>query len=1122
MKILEFFKVPTYPDEEDARRVQILYSTQNVILAVAGLLLGLSLIFGHFNTAFNVGVIVIVVLGTRWLVQRGRLKLSSHIFLACLILATSNELAFSQGLHDVTLVLVPLIMILTSLLVDPLGYWLTVISLVIIVEGLVLAEYLGWLVNRASYLTKFTDLITAFVVLSVSSWLVHMLAEHLFRNLTQVREAAARHAKLAEAARRRAEHVEVLNRVSSAITAGLDLGQVLENLYRRVCDVLPADAFYVALYDEASGYLTFPLFYDQGQLLHLDPNDVRERPGFAGEVIRRRGTLYIPDLGAAEILEHYQLVVVGGEDSLSYLGVPLIAQERVIGVMSVQSSQVGAYAEDQIILMEALATQAAIAIQNARLYSQASEALQREQRLNQTLHTISRFLDLEVVLQTATELIAKALDADMALLALISSDGKVFTDIHSYKVPVEISQVSLPYSQGISWEAVLQRKSLRVADYSTSPQALPELKEQGLHAMLVTPILVASGLSGEAGIARPTELAGLPPGEDRPCLGAILVCSLDRQRQFDERDQALMETIASQAGVTIQNARLVTALRQRETILEAATFVAETFLTLPDWRMGIHVVLPRVGQVIGCSQVSLFENIHHPGGPPAAVLRYAYLTERRENDGWLVPAQLEPGHPYAHELPLVRPGWERWYRRMNRGEAFYGSLINLLPEEVQQLEVLGARSILCVPIHLGEKWWGEIRLQDARELRDWSPAEIDGLRIVAGVLGAAIQRLLSDQSRRENEALYRRTISAAGAVPYIDHYTTDSFTFMGEGILDLTGYSSAEMTPAIWRSLVRTSVPMGEAAGLGAADALTLGRKGKLDTWRCDYHIRIRDGSMRWVSDTAVEMTEPDGSSVGSMGILMDITARREAEEAVRNLNAELERRVQERTAELQTANRELETFAYSVAHDLRAPLRSIDGYSKLLQEDCRAALPDEASFYLENVRQAAQRMGQLIDDLLRLSRVTRTEMHRTHVDLSQIAGQVVELLRRQEPQRQVEVMIEDNLWVQGDANLLRLVLENLLGNAWKFTSHTVQARIEMGTLQPGERVFFIYDNGAGFDMRYAHQLFKPFQRLHGGQDFEGSGVGLATVQRIIQRHGGRIWAKGVVGEGATFYFTLN
>jgi PAS domain S-box-containing protein len=262
----------------------------------------------------------------------------------------------------------------------------------------------------------------------------------------------------------------------------------------------------------------------------------------------------------------------------------------------------------------------------------------------------------------------------------------------------------------------------------------------------------------------------------------------------------------------------------------------------------------------------------------------------------------------------------------------------------------------------------------------------------------------------------------------------------------------------------------------------------------------------------------PEGLAV----FLTDTTERKQAEEEIKRLNAELEKRVLDRTAQLEAANKELETFAYSVSHDLRAPLRGIDGWSLALMEDFGPQLDEEARHYLGRVRSEAQRMGQLIDDLLRLSRVTRAPLNRDRVDLTAVAHGIAGSLRELHAGRQIEFAIQPELTASGDAQLLEVALTNLLGNSAKFTGKQPVGRIEVGrTEREGRPAFYVRDNGAGFDMAYARSLFGPFQRLHRASEFPGTGIGLATVQRIIHRHGGRVWAEAQVDRGATFYFTL-
>ena len=289
---------------------------------------------------------------------------------------------------------------------------------------------------------------------------------------------------------------------------------------------------------------------------------------------------------------------------------------------------------------------------------------------------------------------------------------------------------------------------------------------------------------------------------------------------------------------------------------------------------------------------------------------------------------------------------------------------------------------------------------------------------------------------------------------------------------------------------------------------------------RVEVQFRALDDTIHDVEVSASVVDEAGTPSV--MAVLRDITDRKRAERELQQLNEDLERRVRERTAQLEASNRELEAFAYSVSHDLRAPLRSIDGFSAAVIEDHAPILNEQCQDYLRRIRGATERMSELIDDLLALSRVTRSEMRRQPVDLARIAVEIWDELQRLDPGRQVDFSVQAEMIVQGDPGLLRVMLQKLLDNAWKFTRREPAARVSFGRMSTsGEAVFFVRDNGVGFDMSYASKLFGVFQRLHAQKDFEGSGVGLATAQRIVRRHGGRIWAEARPDGGATFFFTL-
>jgi len=283
-----------------------------------------------------------------------------------------------------------------------------------------------------------------------------------------------------------------------------------------------------------------------------------------------------------------------------------------------------------------------------------------------------------------------------------------------------------------------------------------------------------------------------------------------------------------------------------------------------------------------------------------------------------------------------------------------------------------------------------------------------------------------------------------------------------------------------------------------------------------------RSGRKVAVEESAAPIVDPYGNLLGGVLVLRDVTERRQQMQQIHKLNAELEQRVTQRTAALEQANRELEAFSYSVAHDLRAPLRGIDGFSQMLIDKYASQLDAEGVGYLNRVRAAAARMSELIDALLSLARVGRAELQATDVDLTRLAAALTQDLASCTAERRVKVRIEGGMNAHADPQLLRIALGNLLDNAWKFTMRNEAAEVEVGQCKNVTTpTFFVRDNGAGFDPAYADKLFGAFERLHTETEFPGTGIGLAIVHRIVVRHGGRIWAESAPGQGATFFFTL-
>jgi PAS domain S-box-containing protein len=1413
MTIFRFLQPPIFEDEEDTRVAHALYNIQISLLLMSLFVLPVILLLDQTESALGLVGGMIILLFTVWLNQRGYTQ-SSSLILVLLVLAVGNYLLWvGQGIHDIATPVYALVLIIAGLLLSRKLYFLILSLVIVSADVVIVAELAGWISTRTRDFTNPSDTLIVSAILLTIGLTIRLLSDSMITSLAKTRQIADQQARLILETRDQAEQLRMLNQISIAVASGLDLEQVLIELYQQLKNVVPLDSFYVALVDSEANLISFPFFISLGERVYVPRETLDAGLGLTGEVLRTQRTLHLPDCDDPATIKAHQILNVGPGDTRSYLGIPLHLHGKIIGVLSVQCIEPYTYSEEQIRLIETITSQASVAIDNAQLFVEIKDALRREERLNEVAHVISGAIDTQFILENVVRLSVMLLGADAGSLSLVSPDQEEMSDTYDFNIPYPLNGVHLPKGRGITWEIIESCRPVRLDDYSGHLKALPELVKAGFHSYIGAPILA---------------------GEQ--CLGALGLLSLDRLRHFTERELALLVAVGRLAGAAIQNARLFAALQdelaerrrveqalhRHDAVLEAMTYAAEKFLSVPDWELNIPQVLDRLGKATNVTHAYLIEIDKKPEEPEFSI-RFSYNAPN-------APITLREA---AHaKLPLHKMGMPKWLNALERGEPFIGSPASSnshssLPEEEEFYQMRGIRSLLSVPIFIDQTLWGALSFDDSFVVREWTEAEVDALKVAAGILSAAVQRQRADIALRESEALYRRAISAADAVPYYKDHAQNCYTFMGEGIERLSGYSADVMTPDLWDQLIEQSIPMGEGAGYSSTEAVTMARDGQMPIWKCDYLIRTCGGSARWVADTALEILGQDGKSRGSIGILQDITDRKLAEaalkeseerfraifensatgialgdmdglilaanpsfqqlfgysaeelhqlrfgqlshpddlaneleyirrmvageidhfqlekrylrqdgsliwgrmtaslihdesgaprfgllllndvteqkraieglrerdailqsvafgaetfmkatdwrdsinvflemlgkqtgtshaylykthtdqsgrmvfsmdyewtapgeitdldnpfflavpldkiggkywleamlhgepyygtitsfppeevevlkffgikatmdvpiiignsfwgligfndvrnerdwseaevdslkaaagilsaaiqrqlndEAIRQLNAELEQRVRLRTAELESANRELESFAYSVSHDLRTPLRGIDGYSRLLLEDFNVVLDEQGREYLDNVRRATSQMGQLINDLLKLSRVTRLEMHYELFDLTGKANELVAELRRQNPDREVEITVQPGLLVFGDANLLRLALENLISNAWKFTSKTPQASIEIGeTRQDQQPVFYVRDNGVGFDMKYSHKLFVAFQRLHSAEDFEGTGVGLATVQRIIHRHSGRIWAEAAVNQGATFFFTL-
>ncbi len=422
---------------------------------------------------------------------------------------------------------------------------------------------------------------------------------------------------------------------------------------------------------------------------------------------------------------------------------------------------------------------------------------------------------------------------------------------------------------------------------------------------------------------------------------------------------------------------------------------------------------------------------------------------------------------------------------------------------------LGTKSYVSMPLTYEGKPVGTINTHSFTK-NAFDKEQLDLLKIVIQQIEVAIRNANKADELRQSEERYKTLFDQSPiGICIFDNDMT--ITQCNDAMVKIFQSSREKIIGLNMRKLNdKTFLPIVE-------DAL----KGKIAHHESFYEASTSSAKLHLLA-SVVPLKDSSGNVDSVMGVVEDITKRKRNEQEIRSLNTELEKRVAQRTTQLIAANKELEAFSYSVSHDLRSPLRAMDGFSQAVLEDYHDLLDETGRDYLQRIRNASQRMSQLIDDLLNLSRLIRSEMNLADVNLSELVRHHIDEHKASDSKRKVSCVIEKDVIVRGDPRLLNIAIENLVGNAWKFTSKKSKAVIEFGVKNiKDSRVYYIKDNGAGFNMEYSGKLFSPFQRLHSDQDFRGSGIGLATVQRVIARHGGKIWAEGAEGKGAAFFFTL-
>jgi PAS domain S-box-containing protein len=657
------------------------------------------------------------------------------------------------------------------------------------------------------------------------------------------------------------------------------------------------------------------------------------------------------------------------------------------------------------------------------------------------------------------------------------------------------------------------------------------------HAVLV---LDSAGaiLDANAALLRTLNLAESPVGQSTDAVlgrwpGLMTACSSPERhsvevvtdvggsvRTFDVAVTPITDAIGGVLGRSLvwrdtTTARAaMDALHARDRLLEAQASATHALLVADDSEAGVNSALDIIGTALEVDRAYVFEDHTDP-------VTGATLTSQRFE--WAAPGirpMLED--PMLQNVPYS-DGFSRWQAEFAAGRPIRGRVADFPEVEREFLRSQEITSLLAIPILVEGCPWGFIGFDECAEERQWTDAEASSLTVLAAAIGSAVLR---------NRAIAAVTASERRFRSYFDLPVAGTAICDGERRIKLAnrrfaailGCTVEEVRGLAWTDLLRTAegAPLiADQAGLCAPAAPRI----------LEARLLRRDGQTIDIELAAKMVGDPDGDRE-CLVMIQDVTDGKRYAAELQSLNETLNQRVQQRTMDLENANRELEAFAGSVSNDLRAPLRWIDGFSRVLAEEYAESLGAEGSRLVARVREAGEQMAERLDALLRVSNVSRMEMTCVRCDLSDMAQEIADELRAAEPARKVDVRIEPGLMAYGSPNLLRLALRNLMANAWKFTSKRPHAVIEIGSAPPpateadgsestASSAYYVRDNGAGFDPAYAHKLFGAFQRLHSESEFEGTGMGLAVVQRIIHRHGGDVSAEGELDRGATFTFTL-
>ena len=584
----------------------------------------------------------------------------------------------------------------------------------------------------------------------------------------------------------------------------------------------------------------------------------------------------------------------------------------------------------------------------------------------------------------------------------------------------------------------------------------------------------------------------------------------NRPHPYDERDVEIASQLATMSWDILERRRAELAVLQQERALAGLSRAVVSLLNMTETNSSetIHAALGHLGNGIGGDRVYIFRN---DDSAPAGTVRTSMEHE------WVargVSREIDNPDMIGLDLSGLFPDM---CRVLLRGEAYRRTLRESDGAERRIYEAQSIQSVILVPIHLHGRFWGFLGVDAVREERRWSDDDISVLRVASESFGIALERRAAVAMLHENEQILKLALEASGDGIWIYSVPTGEMFFSDEA-LRLIGHSAQSAPTSFdeWLALVH---PDDREA---AVEAMERHLRGNEPVFVNEHRFLVADGTYRWMLHRGKVLRWDGGEPYQVYGTYSDIHGRKESERDIIDLNERLEQKVEERTAQLRESIQEMESFSYSISHDLRAPVRAIDSFAKILNDEEAPRLSDEGKRLLMTVRTNTARMGRMIDDLLQFSRASRAEIQKTRFDMTRIVTKLLDEAVAVERGRHIVTTVRPMPEAYGDASLLRQALVNLISNAVKFTRKRDRAVIEIGgTVRDGMTVFTVTDNGTGFDMRYKDKLFGVFQRLHSQQEFEGTGVGLAIVHRIVQKHGGTVDVTSAVDDGTTFTIAI-